>query len=534
MIDLIQQNSVIPRQPQTLLRLYSGVPWDNTYKHVRLYNSKNDLLNSIEKYRVIPSTGLDNLSPIRIGSQEVRVPFTEMSALNLNYLAFKNVDISNEWVFCFITGVMWKSEKTTVIRFEKDIFQNNFYDIKIKNCFIEYQHIPRSADVVGGNLIPVNIETGDAIVTYKYHKAFDGWKVVMYFTETPEGDSVEGRVANGIYTAVYPGGWDADNPEEIKKLNSLIMDLTDAGKSDTIVALVMCPKICWDGKEVNAIVSDRSTVFEGYTPKNKKLYSYPWCYIIGDNNAGTTQMYKFEDTNGDLEIRFEGCLATLPQVISFPVLYKGTRNYWADAMINSGFPICAYNSDTFKAWIAQNKSALTLAAVQGTYNLFKSGVNAVSQGIDAGKNFATLNVAGGVNSTLGTVDSMANGIFGEMSLIAEITDKERMPSIAKGKALSENITVAKNISGVTFYTMSCRREFAEIADSFFEQYGYPINKITTPLLNSRAVWNYIKTQNCGFTGKVDLAELGIIRSIFNRGVTLWHTDDIGNYSLANN
>ncbi len=127
-----------------------------------------------------------------------------------------------------------------------------------------------------------------------------------------------------------------------------------------------------------------------------------------------------------------------------------------------------------------------------------------------------------------------SGIQNTLGLLAEVSDKSRQPATAHGKVLSENINAGFNITGISFYTMTCKREFAEIADSFFETYGYPINKITTPLLNSRSSWNYIKTQNCGFSGAIEMSQLSGLRSIFDKGVTLWHTDDVGNYNLSNN
>ena len=156
MINIPLQGDIIPRSPQTQLRLYSGVPWDNSYQHVRLYNNHNDLLSHLEQWRVVPSAQLDNLAPIRVGDYEVRVPFTEMSALNINYVAFLNVGLTNEWVFCFVTDVKWRSENTTILSLELDVFQNNFYNVSVKPCFVEYHHIPKSEDTIGGNLFPVN------------------------------------------------------------------------------------------------------------------------------------------------------------------------------------------------------------------------------------------------------------------------------------------------------------------------------------------------------------------------------------------
>lgn len=127
MINLPTQGGVAPRNPETKLRLYSGVPWTDGYEHVRLYNSKEDLLSHLEAYRKhINGIDLSHLAPIRIGNYDIRVPFTEMKALNLNYLAFQNTGISNEWVFCFIDSIEWLSEKQHVLIFHLMFFKITF------------------------------------------------------------------------------------------------------------------------------------------------------------------------------------------------------------------------------------------------------------------------------------------------------------------------------------------------------------------------------------------------------------------------
>ena len=121
-----------------------------------------------------------------------------------------------------------------------------------------------------------------------------------------------------------------------------------------------------------------------------------------------------------------------------------------------------------------------------------------------------------------------------MALLGEVADKSRLPNTLHSKAVTNDLFVGIEKMGIRFYAISCKREFAEIADSFFEMYGYPIKKIEIPNLHSRSTWNYVKTSDCNFTGCIDLNQLKELRAIFDRGVTLWHTNDIGNYSLENN
>lgn len=538
MINLPVQGGVAPRNPETKLRLYSGVPWSDEYEHVRLYSSKAELLDHLESYRKnIPGVDLSHLTPIRVGNYDIRVPFTEMKALNLNYLAFQNAGISNEWVFCFIDSIEWLSEKTTRINFSLDVFQNNFYDTNIKPCFVEYHHIPRREDGIGVNLVPVNLEAGETIVSQHKKLNLTPTDCCIFVTRgTVEQSWFDGRVENGVYCWGSIGHYDVTTDDGLEKINGLLKEYNDQGAQDAVIGLFMSPKLCigaLGGKEIKPKTTSMQisgNAFEGYKPKNKKLYSYPWLYCLADNNQGNTHIYRYEYSyNQDKSIEFDsyGTIATLPQVLTAPKNYKTRENLkhglMQEALINSSFPMCSFSSDTYRAWLAQNKSSIALSQVQ----------TAVNSTIGLGTSIAGLaggSLQGGINGSSKTTSAF----WDALGMLANQTDRSRNAGVTHGKALSENVMTGIKECGVDFYEMSCKRQFAEMADSFFEQFGYPINKITMPNLRSRSRWNYVKTSHCGFTGNIDLDQLKKLRNIFDNGVTLWHTDDIGNYSLSNN
>lgn len=538
MINLPTQAGVAPRNPETKLRLYSGVPWSDEYEHVRLYSSKAELLDHLESYRRnIPGVDLSHLAPIRVGNYDIRVPFTEMKALNLNYLAFQNAGISNEWVFCFIDSIEWLSEKTTRINFSLDVFQNNFYSTNIKPCFVEYHHIPRREDGIGVNLVPVNLEAGETIVSQHKKLNLTPTDCCIFVTRgTVEQSWFDGRVENGVYCWGSIGHYDVTTDDGLEKINGLLKEYNDQGAQDAVIGLFMSPKLCigaLGGKEIKPETTSMEisgNAFEGYKPKNKKLYSYPWLYCLADNNQGNTHIYRYEYSyNQDKSIKFDsyGTIATLPQVLTAPKNYKTRENLthglMNEALINSSFPMCSFSSDTYRAWLAQNKSSIALSQVQ----------TAVNSTIGLGTSIAGLaggSLQGGINGASKTTSAF----WDALGMLANQTDRSRNAGVTHGKALSENVMTGIKECGVDFYEMSCKRQFAEMADSFFEQFGYPINKITMPNLRSRSRWNYVKTSHCGFTGNIDLNQLKKLRDIFDNGVTLWHTDDIGNYSLPNN
>lgn len=73
-----------------------------------------------------------------------------------------------------------------------------------------------------------------------------------------------------------------------------------------------------------------------------------------------------------------------------------------------------------------------------------------------------------------------------------------------------------------FYKMSIKQEYAKIIDDYFSMYGYKVNEIKVPNLNTRTNWNYIKTQNINLVGNMPQKDADELKEIFNTGVTLWH------------
>ena len=87
--------------------------------------------------------------------------------------------------------------------------------------------------------------------------------------------------------------------------------------------------------------------------------------------------------------------------------------------------------------------------------------------------------------------------------------------------------------GIAVRKYTCRAEIAEQIDDFFSMYGYLVSVIKTPNITGRQSWNYVKTRGACISGKVPATELRQINALFDRGLTFWHVDDVGNYSLGN-
>ena len=66
-------------------------------------------------------------------------------------------------------------------------------------------------------------------------------------------------------------------------------------------------------------------------------------------------------------------------------------------------------------------------------------------------------------------------------------------------------------------------ESSERIDKYFSVYGYKVNKIKVPNINSRSNWNYIKTIGANIHADIPQGDLDQIKNMFNTGITFWHT-----------
>ena len=76
-------------------------------------------------------------------------------------------------------------------------------------------------------------------------------------------------------------------------------------------------------------------------------------------------------------------------------------------------------------------------------------------------------------------------------------------------------------------------EYAKIIDEYFTAFGYKVCRIKAPNITGRPAWNYVKTIGAQVSGNIPEYAETALKAMLNNGVTFWHTNDVGNYSLDN-
>ena len=193
------------------------------------------------------------------------------------------------------------------------------------------------------------------------------------------------------------------------------------------------------------------------------------------------------------------------------------------------FPLCSWNNDAYKVWLAQNTY---INKVKMAQTVVSSTVGAV-----AGMTTSALsgNIAGMVGEAVNAISQPANEYVNQ-------TLNEYSASIQadlfRGTLGNSNLLVAQGENKLFYRRMCIPYEYARSIDTFFTMFGYACNRVKQPNVCSgnglRPHWNYIQTSGCVARGSVPAPDMQVICKIFDSGITFWENgEEIGNYSYDN-
>lgn len=499
--------------PNTTIRLLNNVPLDNTYRNTIYFVNEADqtaYFQSKAKY------SFANQSYQRVNKGKLRIAKKADDLYDCNYLMFQNTSYGNKWFYAFIVSVEYVNNETSEITFEIDVMQSWHFDYTVNMSFIEREM--SVTDEIGDNLVPENLELGE----YVYNdlgltSLFSLYQIVVAATFDNNFDDASGGIYGGVFSGLKYNVFSS-----WQSAADFIEEATSNNKADGIVSIFMLPvAFCYDYEktmpEIFNIERDKNiNDIDGYIPKNKKLFTYPYNMLYVTNNEGSAANYAFEYFSTEKCLfNISGAMCCTPECMIVPLNYKGVEKNYNEKLIIGNFPQCAYTVDTFKAWVAQNQNQLAIGAI-----------NAIGQTVAGG---ATMLATGGV---LGAGQALS-GIQQIGSMLASASDKSTLPPQARGGGGSI-INMANEIKGFQFYYAHIRKEFAQIIDNYFNVYGYATHRVKFPNIAVRPHWNYVKTVNVSITGSIPADDLAKIRNIYDNGITFWKNgNEVGRYDLDN-
>ena len=511
-------------EPSTEIIILQDVPLDTTYKHSIYFaneTAQQTYFKSKKKYH------LTKQSYQRVNKGVTRVNIKAEELYNCNYLMFRNDNFGNKWFYAFIKSVEYINNIVSEITFEIDVLQSWFFDFNLEQSFVEREH--SATDNIGDNIVSEPLQTGEYILS-NYKKVGNlNWSdlcVVVSIVDNENKDT-KGYLYDGVYSGSFLRIYDSSDDASLTELITKYID-----KPDSILSMYMCPKCIFKGNNdiekggellpygfngiednYKATAIKGNETFDGYKPKNKKLYTYPYNYYNIDNGNGGTLALRYEFfENLQPVIKIMGNVTQPIKVIARPCNYKGVPSYDSlqgyttlntETITLESYPQCSWNVDSFKAWLAQNSVPMLM---------------------NTGLSMITSIATGDVTSTIGSVTNNLKSMY-TPSIQADV---------CKGNTNIGNINCSKGLQQFNGCRMHVTKEMAMVIDDFFTMYGYQTNKVKIPNISKRPHWNYVKTVDVNINGSLPCDDLNKICGIFDSGITFWKNgNEVGNYSLDN-
>lgn len=492
--------------PITRCAVCWNVPLDNSYTDTLTFSNEWDQLKYFESKIKFNYT---ELSPITLG-QPIRLPIPADALFDCNYLIIQNGNTSVKHLFAFITQIEYVNLNCCLVSFELDVMQTWYFNMDIKSCYVEREHV--NSDKIGENTIDEGIDIGDYIDYQMVRTGLTSNKAVLV---SQVSNQVQGELTAGIFSGLKQQMFKVEN-NNANPISDLINTLVNEGKEDEIISIQMIPADFYTkrgdktGKRVSyEVVKDNQTL-DGYTPRNNKLKTYPYVFLAVNNSQGQENIYRYEYFyKEDGKCTFEILGATTGdniEIVLSPTYYNYNPNS-IDSMTLSEFPMCAWSGDAFKAYLAQNSSALLFSGMSSFANLAISG--------------ATGNIGG------------AAGAAGNLATMGQRLKYESQSGKTLHGSQGSNTLYSMDRMDFYFYKKSIKSDYAKMIDDYFTRFGYKVNRLKRPNITGRKSFNYVKTAECTIKGTIPFGDIAKIKSIFNTGITFWHGDYVGDYSRDN-
>lgn len=565
--------------PNSTLQLFKGINLDNRYMHSVYFADAHaqDYAFSSKVFKTY-----NEQSYRRYTANTVRVESPTGELLGVSYMRFKNKRSSDMWFYCFVNAVDYISETTCIIYYEIDVMQTWFIQKgKVQPCRILREH--SIEDGILANFEPEPIGSD----RYQYDfiddcnrlplgggsyttRAFKDYNLVINTSGEPTLNTDIGGLFSGTKYNYVQWNSASDTSSVIQALQELIGSWDVGNRREEVLNLFTFPKYFCENPYEGLKILDAEPKYKGYTPKNKKLLTYPYSYLYCTTLNGSAAQYRWEYFKhpypNQINFTINGNVNGGGQIICYPNYYKGIDKDYDEAVTMDNFPKNAFNYDAYQAWVASGgktkaefegklvsaRGALKMASDilnirSAQVSTFTGTTNGVMQ---TGKVYANKGMsASTVQAAASTIGSAYNGRINEvqqaintandiidiaeakMKINYQFKDAQYQPNDTVGISES-NITVGRRDLNFYFYNAHVVDDEMKRLDDFFSMYGYASNRVKAPNFVGRRYWNFIMTENCVVSGEMPATSKEALERIFDGGITMWHNlNNIGNYNL---
>lgn len=487
------------------LYICKGIPWNSDYSHVRLFASASAANTYILGKAAYTKTNYAYIGP----EKKIRVDGFADQYRECNYLAWQNTGYSNKWFYAFITDVQYLADNTALIAFDYDLFQTWWYNVTLNPSYVEREHV--ADDTIGANTVPESVVMGDPVNVASSNN-YIPHKWYMYATQ------IFDEVTQDGFAPIEPGATGNEVsgyykiPLTERSQASRLVDLyTRKGKLESLISMFALTDTSSASSTANYTIA-RPTAFDGYTPKNNKLLCYPYNYATLVL-AGSETPYRYEwFTDGKASFALKAPKYAGGSSYVYPVGYQKESSATNAFALENSVPTGAYPTASFGANAFQNY--LVQYGPQLAFGL-------IGQVVNIGGAIATGNAQQGISA----------GVAIGQDLMDLRTRSLNSQTVAGTQSVSQLAYDTQLI--IRIVSKQIPKEYAQIIDEYFTAFGYKVCRIKAPNITGRTSWNYVKTIGANISGNVPEYAETALKGMLNNGVTFWHTNDVGNYSLDN-
>ena len=523
-------------------------PLQLSNKNQLTFNNKNEQFNYFYN---LPKIEIEKANYQR-KDNIIKFPAHIDTILEYNYCMYQNSNYGDKWFYAFITNMRYVANNNTEISIVTDVFQTWQFDFNFKESFVEREHISVDDDIAGANLEPEGLEIGELVIEGtadiedlepRYVVAFTGDHLgetqftSLGYSYNGIDSSITFIVTNVVNLALGMINEQGDGDKiltvfAIPKL--AVKDFVEEieGNDPSVSVYYASPLPSYKQQEIIKTFITRPDTIDNYTPRNKKLLTYPYLYLGFNPANGTKKIFRYEDfANATPKFKVISEINPNPSIYFIPQDYRGKLNdNLSDACSMNGYPTISYKNDVYNTWLAQNSNIISLQMQQEQYNY---EVDVIQRGANIGGNIIdkSLNLDIG-----GAIMEGANAGFelAKMDINHEFYIKQQMAQIEKQSMLPDNASLSSSNATLLGYNLiddniftrySIKNQFARKIDKYFDMYGYLTNERKIPNLKNRPSWNYIKTIGANILGNIPQSDMEILKNIFNQGITLWHNSE---------
>lgn len=468
-----------------------------------------------------------------------------------NYIMWQNTAYTNKWFYAFIKDTEFVSPGYTDVIFEVDPIQTFMFDITVKPSFIEREHT--NNDTPGNNLVPEGLEHGEYVMNGDPTRFTPYAPSPVYIINADREPSTDGSGnPTGAGTAILStnvggvpmsGGlyFFYDMPT---LTNAFLTYSRMTGGLDHIKNVYVTTESCFDGSDLidgtyeledyvyykyrgtsSPEVTDKTisapTTLNGYSPRNAKLLSAPYQFILLSNGCGSSNQlnYEYFSNRSSIQIRCKGVPVVGGSVFAYPLNYKSATDNINEGVMGGKYPTLSWSGDAYTNWLTQNSVNI--------------GANMATSALGIGAGAITGVLTGGVGSAiaLGTIVSSVQAVTNQM---VEIYDHSIVPNTFSGNINGGDVMTSSKQNELLIWKVSITADYASRLDSYFDMFGYKTCKVKTPNVAHRQNWWYTKTVNANIIGNVPNDYMNKIKEAYDNGLTFWRNpENFLDYSVSN-